>query len=108
MKITIRSRLNPTVDIDITRCLISAVAYELWERFGGNEQLNWLESERRVTQLMGGEPASSTQLENSDEYPECMIESSSTAEQLDHIADSVRVTRRRLKVCGVPMEDQVG
>ncbi len=48
MKIAIRPALDARTQVDVTHALISAIAYELWKRYGGNEQLNWLEAERHL------------------------------------------------------------
>ncbi|MCA9294633.1 MAG: hypothetical protein KDA20_12550 [Phycisphaerales bacterium] len=52
MRITIRPLSQPTQELEITDRLIAAIADELSARFGGNEQLNWLEAERHLNDLL--------------------------------------------------------
>jgi hypothetical protein len=53
MQVIIRPVANPEREIDLTERLVSAIAEELWRLYGGNEQLNWLEAERHLTQIVG-------------------------------------------------------
>ncbi len=52
MKVTIRPTADPTREHDITRALISAIAYELSVLHGGNDELNWLEAERHLARVL--------------------------------------------------------
>lgn len=53
MKIIIRPVADRQREIDLTQRLIAAIAEELWRRYGGNEQLNWLEAELHLKQIIG-------------------------------------------------------
>lgn len=55
MKIVLRPALNPREEIDVTEALVAAIAAELARRCGGNDQLNWLEAERHLRCIVGGE-----------------------------------------------------
>jgi hypothetical protein len=52
MRAFIRPSADPTHDIDVTTCLVAALAAELWRRYGGNDVVNWLEAERHTAQLL--------------------------------------------------------
>ncbi len=52
MKIMIRPMQDSLTQVDVTHRVVSAIAHELWERYGGNEQLNWLEAESHVRRLL--------------------------------------------------------
>lgn len=54
MKLLIRPVLDGHREVDIAHCLVSAIAQELWRRYGGNEQLNWIEAERHLQGLVAG------------------------------------------------------
>ncbi len=45
MKITIRTLVQPEIELDVTEVLISAVAGEIWRVHKGNDELNWIEAE---------------------------------------------------------------
>lgn len=53
MRIMIRPAIDQQREIDLTQRLIAAIAEELWQRYGGNEQLNWLEAEAHLKRLVG-------------------------------------------------------
>lgn len=53
MKIIVRPVVDPQREIDLTHRLVSAIAEELWNLYGGNEELNWLEAERHLQRLIG-------------------------------------------------------
>lgn len=53
MRVIIRPVIDRQREIDLTHRLIAAIAEELWRRYGGNEQLNWLEAEMHLHQIMG-------------------------------------------------------
>lgn len=55
MRITIRPMVDPLQQIDVTKLLIAAIAEELWRRYGGNAELNWLEAQRHLYGLIRGE-----------------------------------------------------
>lgn len=55
MRVTIRPTADPSREHDITRCLISAIAYELSLLHGGNDELNWLEAERHLARLLASD-----------------------------------------------------
>jgi hypothetical protein len=48
MRIAVRPLLDPQSELDVTRCVVAAIAQELWRRYGGNDRLNWLEAELHV------------------------------------------------------------
>ena len=54
MRILIRPMLDPRREVDVTERLVSVIAEELWLRFGGNGQLNWIEAEIHLENLVGG------------------------------------------------------
>ncbi len=53
MMILIRPIADPRRQVDVTRCLVSAIAQELWRLYGGNDQLNWIEAERHLGRIFG-------------------------------------------------------
>lgn len=53
MRIVIRTSTGPQRELDVTQAVVSAVAYALWQNFGGNATLNWMEAERQLIRLMG-------------------------------------------------------
>ncbi len=53
MRIIIRPVVDGQREIDLTQRLIATIAEELWRRYGGNEQLNWLEAELHLKQIIG-------------------------------------------------------
>lgn len=55
MRVAIRPTAEPSREHDITRCLISAIAYELSILHGGNDELNWLEAERHLARLVASD-----------------------------------------------------
>ncbi len=57
MRIIVRPVVDPQREIDLTRCLLSAIAEELWQLYGGNAQLNWLEAELHLERIVGEERA---------------------------------------------------
>lgn len=52
MRIVIRPVVEPQREIDLTRCLVTAIAEELWCRNGGNDQLNWIEAELHLQRIV--------------------------------------------------------
>jgi hypothetical protein len=52
MKIFVRPILDPKREIDLTHRLVSAIAEELWQLFGGNETLNWIEAEWHLQRII--------------------------------------------------------
>jgi hypothetical protein len=57
MRLVIRPVQEAHRELDITHRLVSAIAEELWRRYGGNEQLNWIEAERHLEGLAAGNGA---------------------------------------------------
>lgn len=53
MRVIVRPAAEPQREIDLTRRLVSAIAEELWRRYGGNDVLNWAEAERHLAQIVG-------------------------------------------------------
>jgi hypothetical protein len=53
MRITVHPLMEPKREIDLTYRLIAAIAEELWRRYGGNAQLNWLEAEEHLRRIIG-------------------------------------------------------
>jgi len=53
MRIIVRPIVDPQREIDMTNCLVAAIAEELWRLYGGNERLNWIEAERHLGQIVG-------------------------------------------------------
>ncbi len=58
MRILVRPLAEPQREIDMTARLVSAIAEELWRRYGGNAALNWLEAERHLELIVGDAEAS--------------------------------------------------
>lgn len=52
MRITIRPIQTPHHELDVTHCLVSAIAEEIWRLYGGNGELNWLEAERHLQRIV--------------------------------------------------------
>ena len=52
MKLVIRPIQDAQREVDVTHSLVSAIAEELWRRYGGNEQLNWIEAERHLQRIV--------------------------------------------------------
>jgi len=52
MHCTVRPLANPRIRLDVSDCLIDALARELGRRFGGNPLLNRLEAEAHLGQLL--------------------------------------------------------
>ena len=44
------------VPIDLRTAMVTAVAHELWHRYGGNEVLNWIEAEQIVDPFFQEDP----------------------------------------------------
>ena len=55
MRVSVRPSMAPDREVDLTQALVGAVAHELWKACGGNEVVNWLEAERIVARLIGGQ-----------------------------------------------------
>lgn len=53
MKLVIRPIQDPQRELDVTHRLVSAIAEELWNLYGGNDQLNWIEAERHLQRIVG-------------------------------------------------------
>lgn len=53
MKILVRPVVDPQRELDLTNCLVSAIAEELWRLYGGDEQLNWFKAERHLERIVG-------------------------------------------------------
>lgn len=52
MKLIIRPVQDAQRELDVTHSIVSAIAEELWRRYGGNEQLNWIEAERHLHRIV--------------------------------------------------------
>ena len=52
MRLVIRPVQDPQREIDLAHRLTAAIAEELWSRYGGNEQLNWVEAELHLRGLV--------------------------------------------------------
>lgn len=65
-RFVVRPLAGPPEGIDMTRALVAAIAFELWQRDGGNAVLNWLEAER----LLEGALFRSRQLSHPSALPD--------------------------------------
>ncbi len=52
MHCIVRPLANPRIRLDLSDCLVEAIARELGRRFGGNPLLNRLEAEAHLGQLL--------------------------------------------------------
>lgn len=46
LRIVVRPYAGPRGGVDVTDTVVGAIAERLWNMFGGNDVLNWLEAER--------------------------------------------------------------
>ncbi len=58
MRVLVRPLAEPQREVDVTDRLVSAIAEELWRRYGGNAALNWLEAERHLERILAHAQAS--------------------------------------------------
>jgi hypothetical protein len=63
MKLVICPIQDPHREIDLTHCLVSAIAEELWRSYGGNDELNWLEAELHLRRIIGDSSAEAVETE---------------------------------------------
>jgi hypothetical protein len=57
MHCIVRPLANPRIRLDLSDCLVEAIARELGRRFGGNPLLNRLEAEAHLGQLLRAQQA---------------------------------------------------
>ncbi|MCC6659858.1 MAG: hypothetical protein IT437_03125 [Phycisphaerales bacterium] len=53
MRLVIRPDQDPQREIDVTHRLVAAIAAEIWEACGGNDELNWIEAEAHLRRIVG-------------------------------------------------------
>lgn len=65
-KLTIRPVVDPLSKIDVTHCIVGAIAEELWRRYGGNTHLNWIEAEQHLDRMIDEACAEAINVKNAD------------------------------------------
>ena len=95
MQLLIRPVLDPSIEIDVTRPLIAAIAHEIWTRCGGSPQINWLEAELHLSRFFRRETDHSA-------VPALVLRSRATdailEERLRQLAHAVPGRRTRTRV----------